>query len=148
VSDTNQRRHSGIAPREYALLASFRYALRNFLRFSEVAAEGVGVTAQQYQAMLAVRGCPEEQRLTINDLAQQLLIKHNSAVGLVDRLLKEGLVAREPSPVDRRMVYLRLTAKGDRLLERLAEVHREELKRIGPQLRQLLLQVTRRAAGS
>jgi DNA-binding MarR family transcriptional regulator len=40
------------------------------------------------------------------------MIKHNSAVGLVDRLGNEGLVVREPSTVDRRKVELRLSARG------------------------------------
>lgn len=139
----NRRRGVKLDRDEYALLAAFRYALRSFLRFSESAAEGAGLTAQHYQAMLAVRACPAGRRVTINDLAEQLLIRHNSAVGLLDRLQKQGLMAREPSPVDGRKVYLRLTAKGDRVLEQLAEVHREELQRIGPQLRQLLQQITR-----
>ena len=97
----------------------------------------MGLSAQHYQAMLALCASAEG-RLTINELAQQLLIRHNSAVGLVDRLNKQGLAAREPSPDDKRKVYLRLTAKGDRVLSRLAEVHREELRRIGPQLREQL----------
>jgi DNA-binding MarR family transcriptional regulator len=128
---------------EYAMLAAFRYALRAFMHFSETAAAGVGLTAQHYQAMLVVRGCPADRRITINDLAQELLIRHNSAVGLVDRLHRQGLVKREPSPLDGRKVHLRLTVKGERVLERLAAVHREELNRIGPQLRQLLQQITR-----
>jgi DNA-binding MarR family transcriptional regulator len=123
---------------EYQQLAAFRRALREFMRFSEVEAEKSGLTAQNYQALLILRACPEGARVTINDLAQQLLIRHNSAVGLVDRLASQGLVAREPAPQDGRKVYLRLTAKGDRLLERLAEVHREELRRIAPQLEALL----------
>ena len=141
--DNRNRHEAKLDTREYALLAAFRYALRSFLHFSESAAEGSGLTAQHYQAMLVLRGCPEDRRVTINDLAQQLLIRHNSAVGLVDRLHKQGLVAREASPLDKRKVYLRLTAKGDRVLERLAGVHREELRRIGPQLRQLVQQITR-----
>ena len=123
---------------EYQQLAAFRQALREFMRFSEVAAEKSGLTAQNYQALLILRACPQDGRVTINDLAQQLLIRHNSAVGLVDRLAGQGLVAREPSAEDGRKVYLRLTAKGDRLLERLAEVHREELRRIAPELEKLL----------
>jgi DNA-binding MarR family transcriptional regulator len=123
---------------EYQQLAAFRRALREFMRFSEVEAEKSGLTAQNYQALLILRACPEGERVTINDLAQQLFIRHNSAVGLVDRLASQGLVAREPAPHDGRKVYLRLTAKGDRLLERLAEVHREELRRIAPQLEALL----------
>ena len=128
--------------REYEQLAAFRYALRSFLRFSEAEAEKRGLTAQHYQALLTLRACPEENRLTINDLAQQLMIRHNSAVGLVDRLTKQALVTREPSPQDGRKVHLRLTAKGDRVLGRLAEVHREELERIGPQLEDLLRHIT------
>ena len=126
---------------EYEQLAAFRYALRSFLRFSEAAAERVGLTAQHYQALLAVCATADGH-VTINDLAQQLLIRHNSAVGLVDRLTAQGLVAREPSPQDGRKVYLRLTSKGDRILEKLAEVHRAELRRIGPQLEALLHDIT------
>lgn len=129
--------------REYELLAAFRHALRSFLHFSQSAAEGSGLAAQHYQAMLVLRGCAENRRMTIGDLAQQLLIRHNSAVGLVDRLHKRGLVAREASLLDRRKVYLRLTAKGERVLGSLAGVHREELRRIGPQLRQLVQRITR-----
>jgi DNA-binding MarR family transcriptional regulator len=136
-----QSRPRKLETREYQQLAAFRYALRGFLRFSEVQAEKGGLTAQNYQALLTVRACPAGSRVTINDLAQQLMIRHNSAVGLVDRLTKQGLVARQPSPEDGRKVYLRLTAKGDRVLERLAEVHREELRRISPQLEALLQQI-------
>jgi len=128
---------------EYATLAAFRYALRRFLRFSEAAAEKVGLTAQHYQAMLVVRAAPDGGEVTINDLAQQLLIRHNSAVGLVDRLAKQGLLARAPSRADGRKVSLRLTAKGSRVLGRLAGIHRHELERVGPQLRELLRQITR-----
>jgi DNA-binding MarR family transcriptional regulator len=125
---------------EYQQLASFRYALRGFLRFSESAAENVGLTAQHYQALLAV--CASTGGVAINDLAQHLMIRHNSAVGLVDRLGEQGLLTREPAPEDRRKVYLRLTAKGDRVLRELADVHREELRRIAPQLEALLHQIS------
>ena len=142
MSPPKRGRAAHLNASEYQQLASFRYALRSFLRFSEAAAEGVGLTAQQYQALLAV--CASAGHVTINDLAQQLLIRHNSAVGLVDRLTAQGLLAREPSAEDGRKVYLRLTAKGDRVLEKLAEVHREELRRIGPQLEALLHEITGR----
>jgi DNA-binding MarR family transcriptional regulator len=61
----------------------------------------------------------------------------------VDRLMAQGLVMRRRFPEDRRKVHLRLTAKGNRLLERLAGVHRRELERIGPDLRELLRNVLR-----
>jgi DNA-binding MarR family transcriptional regulator len=121
-----------LTTRDYAELASFRHALRDFLRFSEAVAAHEGLTSQHYQAMLIVRGWPDGQPVSINDLAQQLLIKHNSAVGLVDRLVNESLVVRNASTVDRRKVELRLSSRGRQVLARLASTHRDELRRIGP----------------
>jgi len=129
--------------RDYTRLAEFRHALRKFLRFSELAAARVGLTSQHYQAMLVVRGCPDDRRVTINDLAQQLLIKHNSAVELVDRLAREGLVVREPSSADRRKVELRLTSRGRAVLAKLARMHRAELQRIGPLLKRFFGELSR-----
>jgi len=127
-----------LTTRDYARLAAFRRALRGYLQFSEAAAAEAGLTSQHYQAMLVLRGCPEGARITIAELAQQLLIKHNSAVGLVDRLAQEGLVARGQSRADRRKVELRLTARGRRLLAKLAATHSRELRRIGPGLQRFL----------
>jgi len=128
---------------DYARLAAFRQVLREFLHFSEDAAGDLGLTAQHYQAMLVLRACPDDASVSINDLARQLLIKHNSAVGLVDRLVAERLVVREPSPADRRKVELRLSARGREVLARLAAIHREELERIGPMLSRLVGAVRR-----
>jgi DNA-binding MarR family transcriptional regulator len=132
-----------LTTRDYAQLAAFRHTLRKFLRFSETAAEQVGLTSQYYQAMLVVRGCPDDLRITINDLAQQLLIKHNSAVELVDRLVEEDLVVREASPLDKRKVQLRLTGRGRQVLAKLAAMHRGELQRIGPILKRFFSEVSR-----
>ncbi|HEU5293758.1 MAG TPA: MarR family transcriptional regulator [Burkholderiaceae bacterium] len=127
---------------DYAALAAFRYALRRFLNFSEVEAAKVGLTGQHYQALLVVRASSGSTQTTINELAQHLLIKHNSAVGLVDRLVEQGLLLRKASRDDRRKVELQLTAKGSRVLDRLADLHRDELENSGTQLRELLQQVT------
>jgi DNA-binding MarR family transcriptional regulator len=137
-----------LATRDYAQLAGFRHALRGFLRFSESAAAEAGLTAQHYQAMLVVRGCPDDRRVSINDLAQQLLIKHNSAVGLVDRLEQERLIVREPSATDRRKVELRLTGRGRQVLARLAAMHRSELQRLGPILQRFFAEITPAADGA
>ena len=131
-----------LTTRDYAQLASFRHTLRAFLRFSEAAAAQKGLTSQHYQAMLILRGWPDGQPVSINDLAQQLMIKHNSAVGLVDRLTKEGLVVREASTVDRRKVELQLSSRGRQVLARLAGMHREELRRIGPIMKRFFSELT------
>lgn len=117
-----------VSDREYRVLAAFRYTLRHFLRFSEQAAEAVGLTPHQHQALLAVRGA--EGPVTVGALAEQLQVRHHSAVGLVDRLVRGGLLERRPVPADRRAVRLALTARGGRLLERLTAAHRQELSRI------------------
>jgi DNA-binding MarR family transcriptional regulator len=132
-----------LTTRDYAQLAAFRYALRGFLRFSEAAAAELGLTAQHYQAMLVLRACPDGQRVTINDLAEQLFIKHNSAVGLVDRLAQGKLIVREPSRVDRRKVELRLTARGRRVLAGLAAMHHRQLQAIGPGLKRFFSELSR-----
>jgi DNA-binding MarR family transcriptional regulator len=131
-----------ISKADYEILAAFRYALRQFLRFSEEAAETVGLTPQQHQALLAIRGFPGREQVTIGELAERLQIRHHSAVGLVDRLVAQKLVARESAGSDRRQVYVRLTPGGLSALEQLSAVHRAELRRIGPRLRQLLAQLT------
>jgi DNA-binding MarR family transcriptional regulator len=128
---------------DYAQLAAFRHALRGFLHFSEAAAAAEGLTSQHYQAMLILRGWPNDEPVSISDLAQQLLIKHNSAVGLVDRLVGRGLVVRHPSTVDRRKVELRLSPQGRRVLAELAAMHRGELRRIGPLMERFFAELTR-----
>ena len=119
---------------EYHLLASFRHALRRYLQFSERAATQLGVTGQQYQALLAIRGFPGRPRVTVGELAERMCIQHHSAVGLVDRLAERDLVRRAASRGDRRHVFVELTSHGERVLEELAAVHQAELKRIGPDL--------------
>lgn len=127
---------------DYVRLASFRHALRSYLNFSEVAASRIGLTGQQYQALLVVRAAPASGGRTVSELARQLLIKHHSAVGLVDRLVDQEYLVRKASREDARKVELRLTAKGTRVLGRLADIHRHELAHAGPQLTALLAQIT------
>ena len=87
---------------EYETLAAFRYALRQFMHFSEEAAQAAGITAQQYQALLAIKGFPGRDSVTVGELAERLQLRHHSAVGLIDRLVAEKLAVRVPSAEDRR----------------------------------------------
>lgn len=127
-----------LSKQDYQALAAFRYTLRRFLRFSEDAARAAGLTARQHQALLAIQGFPGRERVTVGELAEHLQIHHHSAVGLVNRLSARGLVARRADSPDRRQVYVRLTPRGRRLLERLTTAHREELRHLAPELRTLL----------
>ncbi len=126
---------------EYEILAEFRYALRRFLRFSEAAAAEVGLTPQQHQALLAIKGFPGRDKITVGELAERLQIRHHSAVGLADRLQEDRLIKRSPGTDDRRQVYISLTAHGDAVIEKLSALHHEQLRRLSPQLRALVGQL-------
>jgi DNA-binding MarR family transcriptional regulator len=118
--------------RRYQGLAGFRSALRQFLAASEVISRAGGVTAQQYQALLAI-GCGPHP-MAMKELAEHLLLQPHAAVQMVNRLAKAGLVERSPSPTDGRSVRLTLTTAGEALLESLAEQHRREMLKHEPHL--------------
>ena len=114
---------------DYEGLAGFRHALRRFLAVSEARARAAGLTAQQHQALLSIKaGFPGREEVSIGDLAEHLLLRNHSAVGLVSRLVKAGLVEREPSPADRRRICVRLTPKGEALLAQVSGANLLELR--------------------
>jgi DNA-binding MarR family transcriptional regulator len=127
-----------LAKADYEALAQFRYQLRQFLSFSEKAAVATGITPRQHQALLAIKGFPGRDQITIGELAEQLAIAHHTAVELADRLVAQDLVSRSPGSKDRRTVLLRVTRKGETLLTKLSLAHRAEIQKIGSHLRQLL----------
>jgi DNA-binding MarR family transcriptional regulator len=128
---------------DYERLAEFRYLLRRFLVFSESAAGEAGLTAQQHQALLAIKGFPGREQVTIGELAERLGIRHHSAVGLIDRLAANSLVKRSDSADDKRQVLISLTRKADSLLATLSVAHHAELERLAPLLQALLGQFER-----
>jgi len=113
--------------RQYRALADFRYELRRFLRYSEEVTRRHGVTPLQYQMLLQVKGYPTREEVTVGGLAERLQAKHHGVVALVSRCEDAGLVKRRISAEDRRAVVVEITRKGERLLERLAQLHRNEL---------------------
>ncbi len=127
---------------QYRALAQFRHALRAFLAFSESATQNSGVTTQQYQALLAIKASPDESMM-VRELAEELLLKHNNTVQLVDRLVEAKLVRRTPSAEDRRAVVLTLTAKGEEKIAYLAAIHFRELAMRQEELTDILHLATR-----
>jgi DNA-binding MarR family transcriptional regulator len=123
--------------KDYEALAAFRYALRKFFRFSEQEASNYGLSMRQYQALLTIRGFPGRDEVTMSEMAEWLQIKHHSAVGLIDRLESQNLVVRQKSVEDKRRVLIRITPKGQRILEKLAALNKQELRRLKPQIKQL-----------
>jgi DNA-binding MarR family transcriptional regulator len=119
---------------DYELLAAFRRELRQFLAFSEQVAQAAGLPAQQYQALLAIKGSPGREQMTVGELARDLLVAHHSASELADRLVDKGLLVRSTDRRDRRRTLLALTAEAEAILGRLALTHLEELRRMRPSL--------------
>ena len=131
-------RPADLADRDYRILATFRHALRVFLRFSEDAARSEGLTPNQHQLLLAIRGFEGDQAPTIGDAAESLQLQHHSVVELVDRAVEAGLVTRRVDRNDRRRQRLALTAKGARTLAHLSTAHREELRRFRDEMTEVL----------
>ncbi len=129
-----------IRDEDYAMLATFRYELRRFLQFSERAADDAGVTAQQHQALLAIRAA-SGAAMPVGALAERMMLRPHSTTGLIDRLQKLDLVERFPADGDRRQVLVRLTLMGEKLLATLSEAHRAELRRLKPLLTSLMERV-------
>jgi DNA-binding MarR family transcriptional regulator len=121
---------------DYQALAEFRHQIRRFLHFSEAAARAEGLEPQQHQMLLAIRTWRDRQGEpdvpNMGELAEHLLLKHHSAVGLVDRLAERGLVERLRVPGDRRYVRVQLTALGRDKLKHLSSTHYRELRESGP----------------
>jgi DNA-binding MarR family transcriptional regulator len=119
---------------DYAALAEFRYQIREFLQFSARAARAHGIESGQHQLLLALKALPAEVKPTVGALAERLQLRHHSTVELLDRLAGRRFVTRVSDPDDRRQVLVRITRRGETLLEKLTQSHRAELHTAGPRL--------------
>ena len=119
---------------DYEDLLALRTGLRRILRWSEQQAEEAGLTPAQHQLLLAIRGHSDHRGPTVGEVADYLLLRHHSAVGLVDRAVAAGLVKRVRDPQDQRIVRLQLMPKGRKRLEALSELHLAELERLSLKL--------------
>jgi DNA-binding MarR family transcriptional regulator len=123
--------------RDYERLLAFRTGLRRFLAWSGQQAEAAGITPAQHQLLLAVRGHPDPRGPTVGEIAGYLLVRHHSAVELIDRAVAAGLVSRQTDSQDARTVRVGLTLLGQERLEGLAASHLEELDRLTADLHSL-----------
>ncbi|MEW5561702.1 MarR family transcriptional regulator [Enterobacter asburiae] len=122
---------------DYVALADFRATLRQFLAFSEREAKQAGLTPQQHQALLAIKGA-EAGKMTIGLLAERLILQPHSTSGLVKRLEELNLIYRIDCAEDQRKMALGLTEQAEKLLSVLSSAHLDELRRVGPLLSELM----------
>jgi len=123
---------------DYEALARFRYELRKFQAFSEAEANRAGLTARQHQALLAIWGFSSREPVSMGALAGYLLIRHHTAVELVDRMVRLKLLRRRVDAADARRVLVTLTKEGQRRLLKLSRIHLAELRSIEPTLTNML----------
>jgi DNA-binding MarR family transcriptional regulator len=126
---------------DYEALANLRYTLRKFMDFSTSAAQLEGLPPQQHQALLAIKGIPTQEAMTIGMLAERLLIAPHTATELVGRLIDAGYVTRRQDPADKRRQMLQLTDKADNTLARLSAIHLQEIREMAPKLIDILTQL-------
>ena len=119
-----------LTKQDFEALARFRFGIRRYLRFSEETVRGNGLTPQQYQLLLALKGFPDREWASVRELADHLQLRHHSVVELVNRAQRQGLVERGAHPSDGRAVRVLLTSEGERVLARLSALHRDELQRM------------------
>jgi DNA-binding MarR family transcriptional regulator len=135
-------------PPKLAELAEFRFRLRRFLSFSEAALEELGVPAQQYQLIQVIAAAPSDTAATISYIAERMLLRHNSAVELVDRAERSGLVHRVADESDHRRSLLEITGEAEAVLSQLVSRHLAELQSEGPALVRALQKIIGDGAGS
>jgi DNA-binding MarR family transcriptional regulator len=137
VPDTGTDGLPGPGPEDFERLLAFRVSLRRFQHWSESEARAAGLTHVQHQLLVAIKGHPGGRPPAISDLAGYLLLRHHSAVELVDRAELAGLVRRRPDPEDARIVRVTLTRKGDRLVTILTAAHLAKLDSLAAALNEL-----------
>lgn len=144
TSSSDPVRNPGGGPTraDYEALATFRLALRRFAAFTATATAEAGLMPQQHQALLAIKALSFQAAPSVGDVAEQMLLRHHSAVELINRLVGMGLVQRLRDPDDRRRVRIALTPLAEDKLSALATVHMEELRAVRPQLMALLRHFT------
>lgn len=123
-----KERSPGLRKADFEQLSEFRYQMRRFERFSEQAAQSEGITPLQYLLLLHIKGYPERDWATVGELAERLQAQHHGVVALVSRCEALSLVCRQTSETDRRQVEVHIEKAGERVLARLAELHRAELR--------------------
>jgi len=121
--------------KDYTALGAFRYAMRQFLRFSkDLVAARASLTPEQYEALLAIKASSQPDGMTVGQISEQLQVRHHTAVSLIDKLEARKLALRKRTNTDRRTVNVQLTRAGTTLLSHLALIHYHEIRRRAPEI--------------
>jgi DNA-binding MarR family transcriptional regulator len=88
--------------------------------------------------------------LSLSELSERIRAQNSTVTGIIDRMEREGLVTRERSKEDRRVVYIRLTTKGRELAREIPvepmEIFRSALESLSAQEMRDLLRIMTKVA--
>ena len=126
LEDTsNSRGH--VIPRAWVRFLRAHSAITT--RMDATLRERHGISLREYEVLLALGDAPD-RRLRRVDLAARVLLTQSGVTRLLDPLEKRGLVARAPSPDDRRVTFAALTTAGARVLAAAARTHGDDIRRL------------------
>jgi DNA-binding MarR family transcriptional regulator len=91
------------------ILEAIVYLYTESRRVTKALARQHGLTGPQVTALKILEGLG---RLSLSELSARMSAKNSTITGIVDRMERDGLVRRERSEHDRRVVHIRATAKG------------------------------------
>ena len=119
---------------DYAALARFRHLVRRFLAFSEQAARKAGLSPEHHQILLALKGLPPDSLPTVGAVAWQLQLETGTVGRRIRRMAARKILRRLPHRLDPEDDLIEVAPRGEALLRNLSMAHRDELRRLAPQL--------------
>ncbi|HET9076745.1 MAG TPA: MarR family transcriptional regulator [Acidimicrobiales bacterium] len=119
----------GAPPEERELVDAFLSASRALVAVAarSLAACGTEITLPQYRALVVLSGRGPQR---VADLAEALDVLPSTATRMCDRLAAKRLLRRNRSPQDRRIVRVGVTEEGRRLVDRVSQARRAELRQV------------------
>jgi MarR family transcriptional regulator, organic hydroperoxide resistance regulator len=99
-------------PEVDAIVETIIYLYTESRRLTKGMAAQFGLTGPQ---LTVIKLLEELGDLSLSSLSERIRAQNSTVTGIIDRMEREGLVKRERSTTDRRVVYIRLSEKGQKL---------------------------------
>lgn len=97
------------------IMQSLRRIFKAIQDYSHEVSDKFGITGPQLWALKTIS---QNENLSLSDLSKRMYLHPSTITGVMDRLEKKGYVKRNRDQVDRRVIYLQLTAEGKKLVKR------------------------------
>ena len=146
MADLGQEIKSRFQSEGHKALLNVKFTANRINSIGESIMKEHQISMAQYNILRILRGAGDEA-LTANEIKSRMVEKSPNATRLVDKLLVKNLVTRSKCEIDRRVVYVKITPEGLRLLEdisldefhdfysRLSDAEFQELNRLLDKMR-------------